>query len=276
MRGEAPVPRIFEYELVKCYNCEGSAPILSQAVEGENAMKSRLISAVFDDRESNDARAFKRHVGEMIGLKEQDREACLEALPSIRLGTTRSERKRQSDSLAAALGITHHKVEHTLVVMLFFVDALLSRDVPDSDPPLWVDDLEELGCVDRAARPVLETVLARIRSVVVPQIQAEVRRRRAAGGVLPCLTGCGVTIEIRAVREDFYRWGTPIEDYEPHILDTVPVASIHIGMDEGMPSDFYFQADEDDLDQLINMLHAAKKDMRALQAHLKLDRSTER
>ena len=75
---------------------------------------------------------------------------------------------------------------------------------------------------------------------------------------------------MRAVREDIYRWGTPLDAYTPAVMDVTPIASIHIGVDEGTPENFYFQVDEDDIDYLVSVLLAAKKDIAALRAYLRL------
>ncbi len=155
--------------------------------------------------------------------------------------------------------------------MDFFLDAFLIRDFPDSDWELWASDLEEAGHLDSTTRPVFEAMIASIRSELATQVEPENRRRRAAAGVLPVFKGCGVTVEVRSVREDFYRRGNPIEEFEPQVVDTTTVASISITVDEGPFKDMYFQADESDIDYLISMFQAAKKEMAALRAFLKLN-----
>lgn len=235
-------------------------------------MKSRLFSAVFDNREGDNAQAFQRHLRETLALSDVDRSACLDVLPKIRLAQTATETKRVVDRLAGNRSVERSRLEHSIGAMSFLLDALLSDDLPDSDPPLWADDLEhELGWLDGNTRPIFEHMLERLQTDTAAKLKPEILRRRAAGGVLPTLKSFGVTVEVRAVRKDVFRWGTPIEAYQPRILDTTMVASIHIGVDEGTPDDFYFQTDENDIDYLIGSLKAAKKDMKALRAYLNLD-----
>ncbi len=234
-------------------------------------MKSRLFAAVFDDREGDNAKTFQRHLRETLALSDEDRDACLDALPQIRLARTTGEMKQVVDALVRNRPVGRSKLEHAIGVMSFLLDALLTDDVPDSDPPLWADDLEhELGWLDETTRPPFEQMLQRLHKDAARKLEPEIRRRRAAGGVLPTLKTFGITVELRAVRKDFYRSGTPIEAYRPQILDTTMIASVHVGVDVGTPDDFYFQADEDDIDYLINCLKAAKKDMKALRAYLNL------
>ena len=72
------------------------------------------------------------------------------------------------------------------------------------------------------------------------------------------------------MREDCYRRGTPIEEFEPEIVDTTTVASVSIKLDEGPLKDIYFQADESDIEYLVNMFQSVKKEMVALRRFLKL------
>ena len=108
----------------------------------------------------------------------------------------------------------------------------------------------------------------RLRNDVLPAVERIVRRRRYSEGILPGLKSCGTTVEIRAVQKDRYRWETHVKEYLPEILDVAGVVSVHIGLDKGMPRDFYFQGTEADLDLLISQFQAAKKDLRALQEFL--------
>lgn len=235
-------------------------------------MKSRLFSAVFDDREGENAKAFERHLRETLALSDEDRNACLDVSPEIRLAQTAMQTRRVVDGLAQNRSVERSKLEHALGVMSYLLDALLNDEVPDSDPQLWADDLEhELAWLDENTRPTFDQMLKRLHTDAAGKLELEIRRRRAAGGVLPTLKSFGITVEVRAVRKGIFRWGTPIEAYQPQVIDTTMVASIHVGVTEGTPDDFYFQADEDDIDYLISSLKAAKMDMKALRAYLKPD-----
>jgi hypothetical protein len=101
-------------------------------------------------------------------------------------------------------------------------------------------------------------------------LQREKRQRIAERGVLPVFDSFGITIEARPIRDGRYRWGNSIDAYEPSILGAVFIASIHIGVDEGSPKDFYFQADRVDLDNMIASLQAAKKEIDAFGRYLKV------
>jgi hypothetical protein len=235
-------------------------------------MKSVLFTILFRDPEAAGAKAFRRHLADLLALDETVRTACLEALPRIRLSQLESDRRRLAEDLANEHKVGLDKLTNSLGAMIFLLDALLGRDIPPSDVLLWSDDLVEIGALDESNRAVLEAVLTQIKSAVLSEVRPKVRQRRAAAGVFPTFTGVGYTVEMRAVREDSFRPGMPIETFVPQIVDTTMVASLHMSVDEGTPKEFYFQADESDIDYLLGMLQAAKKEMAALRAFLRVDR----
>jgi len=233
-------------------------------------MKSRLFGALFDKPESDWAKAFVRDLADTVQLEEEDRQACLLMLPKMYLVHTAGERNRLLEQFAIDHQIDRGKAKHALGLMGFLLEKLLDDDLPDSDWQVWAEDLEDLNYLTTLSRPIFESMVAAIRSELLAEVEPEIRRRRAAAGVLPVFTGCGVTVEVRSVREAPYRRGAPIEEYEPQVVDTATVASVKIALDEGPCKEVYFQADESDMDYLINLLEAAKKDIAALRRFLKL------
>ena len=236
--------------------------------------KSRLFTTVFENPHSESAEAFARHLGETLSLDENVRNRCLEEYPHVRLMRTKTERRERIDALSRELQIDRHLLEHALSVTGFLCNELLSESLPVTDPEQWGNDFVELGWIDATARSTFGLLVDRIKSFGT-QIQPEIRRRRAAGGVLPVFAGCGITVEQRAVQQNEFRMGMDVDSYVSQIVDTTSVASVHITVDEGIPKDFYFQVEEYDLDYLIATFRGAKKDMAALRMHLRVDRKNE-
>jgi hypothetical protein len=178
------------------------------------------------------------------------------------------------DSLAPGDSSKRACVERSLSVLNFLADALLSDKIPADDHRNWAEDLTILGWLDPESRPIFDSILDDLANKHLPELQAQARRRRAEGGVLPVFQSLGITVEARAVRKDQYEWGMPLEGegaYTPDIVGTALIASVHIGVDEGFPKDFYCQMDEGDIDNFIASLIAAKKEMAALRKYLNLD-----
>lgn len=237
-------------------------------------LKSRLLVEIFDKRESEGAKAFAKHLRDLVNLDESTREKCVATLREVRQGQTAWEQDRLLDSLAPEDPSKRASVEHSLSALSFLADALLSDKIPADDHQNWADDLAILGWLDPESRPVFDSILDDLTNKHLPELQAQDRQRRAEGGVLPVFQSLGITVEARAVRKDRYKWGMPLEGegrYTPDIVGTAMIASVHIGVDEGFPKDFYCQMDEGDIDNFIASLIVAKKEMVALRQYLNLD-----
>lgn len=235
-------------------------------------MKSRVFTLLTRDPESPGAKAFARDLAAILVLSEEAREACIQTLPAIRVPQTSYEKQRRIKELVQQEGLDRNRIEQSLSVLDFFADALISEDIPESDHEFWLADLAELGWIDNDSRPAFEALVSRLASAdYVSLLRRQSQQLRAQGGVLPTFNSLGITVEVRPVRTNRYRWGTPVKGYFPEIVGTTGVTSIHIGLDEGTPRDFYFQADETDLDKMISSLLAAKKDMAAFRKFLRLD-----
>ena len=230
-------------------------------------MKSRLIPAVFPDRDAEVSRVFRRDLNQLLSLSELDRSACLEALAQHRLARTTGHRKAHMDALMTSVEAERDSIENALSVLRFLLDALMKRDTPERDYDDWASDLLEYDLLANKHMSTFKQVVDYLVSKILPEVAPLIKERRAASGVLPVLASGSASVEMRAVRETLYRWGRPVDEYEPEVVGVTPIASIHICVDEGQVEDLYFQADEQDLEFLISMLLAAKKDIRALRAY---------
>jgi hypothetical protein len=238
-------------------------------------LKSRLLVDFRDKRPSEAAKAFARDLGDLLlGLDEDKRNQCLASLREVRQAETALEKDRLIDSIASRDPSQRALVKHSLSVLSFLADALVSDDIPEGDHRSWADDLTKLGWLDERSRPVFESLLHELTSTYLGELRIQDQQRRAQGGVLPVFQSLGITVEARAVRKGRYRWGTPIggeDGYRPEIIGTAMIASVHIGVDEGSPEDFCFQMNELSIDNFIASLVAAKKEMAALRQYLNLD-----
>lgn len=233
-------------------------------------MQSRLIPQHFDDPKAEHATSFARHLGEVLALSQTDLDKCLAALPEVRLANTPKDESELLDRLDKACSAGRPNLAHALKVLYFFVGSMLKSDLPDDDYKHWVDDLLDQQIVESARAEGLRGLLERLVTEQLPALRPLDRKRQAATGVLPKFKTIGYTAELRSVREGIYRWGTDVGQYEPEILGTVQVASIHLGVDRGPFDDIYFQVEEDGVDYMISTLQAIKKDWAALRKYLRV------
>ena len=236
-------------------------------------MQSRLITALAEDAQSAGAKRFRDHLRgtlELIKIPNKQ-EAVLSALPGIYMTASTRQRRLLVESLANEHKIGLDAVVKAIGLLTFFLDAFTNRDLPADDYKSWGADLVEDGAITAAEQPAVDSLVAELRDKTVPAIKPKAMRQAAEGGVLPTFEGCGFTVEVRGVRENFYRRGMDVQrEYEPEVVDHVPIASFHIAIDAGYPRDFYFQIGLDDIDYVINMLTAAKRDIAALEEYLNL------
>jgi len=198
-----------------------------------------------------------------MGNDEQN--ACLELLPQIALAETKSETQHLLDKFKGRTSRPLVEIAHALGVLNFFIDGMADRETAGDTTSAWSKDLAEKGILrNQAEEQRFVSMMDRIREEVFPEFDKKRRRRGYATGVLPSLTDLGITVELRAVQKEKYRWGTPEEDYKPKIVDLVGVASIHIGVDAGPQNHFYFQMSEHEIDAVIASFVAARRDLAAL------------
>ncbi len=225
-------------------------------------MESSLFSNFDPDTEKNED--LKKHLGDFLRLSGQHRQACLRVLPEFTLAATPAETRALLDSVEQETGEGRVVLYHVLGMLDYFVGRMEDDRTRDDTSQAWGDDLKELGYLSVPEVPIFVQCMEAIRRDVLPVVSAERRRRRYAVGVLPSLTKLGATVELRAVQDQKYEWGTPIGDYRPHITDVVAVASIHLGVDAGAQRDFYFQLNERELQLMLDHLSAVKMDLASL------------
>lgn len=238
-------------------------------------MSSELIPLVFDDPQSEKARAFAKHLQELLSLSDSDRKECLLALSEFRLTRTNAQQRQALDNLSNKCTAERHQVAHAISVLTFFLDGLLQETIPDDDYEYWVDDISDRKWLQGDQSVQLRNILDCIVRDYLPTIRVQVQERRTTGGVLPMFKSFGYTVEVRPIRKEIFRWGNKVSEYEPEILGTVQVASISIGVDEGLVEDIYFQADANGVDNMLSSLQALQKEMAAFDRYLNLSDSRE-
>jgi len=228
----------------------------------DRKLQSRMFSR-FDPRiEEN--KLFKGHLRRALELTTEKLGACIDTLSAWRLARTSSESDRIIARLETDTRLPQTDLVRVMAVLEFFLKHLMEDEYRDDSSGQWADDLLVTGQIDDNHRGVFVDTIERLRADVAPKVEHIVRQRRYSQGVLPGLKSCGTTVEMRAVQKNDYRWGTPVEEYRPTVVDVAGIVSVHIGLDAGTPGDFYFQGTENDLDLLISQFRAAKKELQAL------------
>jgi hypothetical protein len=123
----------------------------------------------------------------------------------------------------------------------------------------WNNDLVDNNIIEIQNSKNLEVFFSFLRENIYPKFKETVNKAHYENGVLPAIQSIGTTIEVRAVLEKELELGGDIDEYNPNIIDTVPIVSIKIGLDSGIINEICFQATLKDLDYIIGELQGAKK-----------------
>jgi hypothetical protein len=227
-------------------------------------MESRLFSRFDVNREEN--KQFKDDLILFLGLARQVRDIVLTNSAQLRLLVLESEgeeliRKteettQQPATIAARL----------LNMGGFFLEQLWDSEIRKEDTPeKWANDLSSLQVLTTDYQR--EAFLGSARFLldeVFPGYEGRKKEIAFAAGVLPSFKSIGTTVELRAVIAPKFRFGMKPDEYAPQVASVVPIVSISIGVDVGMPERFHFQASERELKLLLAQLEAAKRDLEEL------------
>lgn len=233
-------------------------------------MQSRLLEAFDPATPAN--RELKPDLALLLDLNEGARAELLRMLPDLLTLRTRSEIERQLAPLVLKYDIELRTLWRGLRPLKYFARQLLEQKVRDK-PDEIVGDLLSLEIVPTRQRAVAVDAL-RWLDESLPSLKPDYKKSEFASGLLPSLRSFGTTVELRAVQEDPYRPGEPIEAYTPNITTCVGIISVKIGLDTGAFKDVFFQTDKDGLILLIREFEAAVKDLDALEAKMAIALNT--
>lgn len=231
-------------------------------------MQSRLFDRFDAEAEKN--KALETDLRVFLGLSDEQRTACIQSLAELSLAQTKTLTEAVLERVAKQTKCSGLALVQVFGLLDYFLRHMRDEETRADTPRQWSEDLVSLAFVTPPEAVIVEQWLTRVHREVLPEVEPVLRRRLYAAGVFPSLTQFGATVELRAVQDKKYRWGLPVGEYVPRILDIVGVVSVHIGVDRG--DDFCFQVGEHELDLIIDSLIATKTDLQALRESVKFGR----
>ncbi len=134
---------------------------------------------------------------------------------------------------------------------------------PISDTPSnFLKDLEELHLIPEEKKEDVKSYLLEFFSIVETD---NLRRLQKiyAGALLPSFKAIQSIVDFRPIFKNPYGSNLDynIENYHPNFIDFIPIILVKIERDNSFPQMFEFQVEEKHLDEIINILKAAKKDL---------------
>ncbi len=234
-------------------------------------MESIVVNSIFQDPESDSAKAFSRDLRKLISLTDVQNKIVLADLPRLRLARTNIETEQIIKEIAEETKLNVVNVNRVMILLKNILNWVLDTDVPDDDYEKWADDLEEISVLhDSEEKKVFKDLVENIQLSAVNQVEPEVKRRKAAQAKGPLFKSFSVSTGILPVNEGKYEKALSYDDYEPKMVDTVAFATIALVLHEGPFKEIFFNVEEYDIDIMLDALRAAKKDIAALRKFLKI------
>ncbi|WP_461210288.1 hypothetical protein [Desulfocurvus sp. DL9XJH121] len=221
-------------------------------------MKSKLFGEFDPSSETN--KQFISDLKTIFDLDQRQRHAIANALPGLVSIRTEKEMEKRIEDIQSETGTTRLLIGHIFDIAGFFLRQMLDDRLKDEPHTDWSSDLIELGLLEQDQEAIFLAFLQELKERSVPELSQAKKERTYEAGVLPVLRSCGTTVELRAVFDKPYRWGTPLDKYNPILETVIPVISVRITLDSGETSDIGFQITPEVADLLINQLGAAKLD----------------
>lgn len=147
-------------------------------------MESIVVSGIFQDPESDSAKAFSRDLRKLVSLEDVQKKIILGGLPRLRLARTTQETKQIVKELAAEAQLNVVEANGVMFLLKYLLNKVLDTDVPDDDYEKWAANLEEVSVLhDSKEKKVFKDLLENIQVSAVNQVEPEVKH-----GGLPKLT----------------------------------------------------------------------------------------
>jgi hypothetical protein len=154
----------------------------------------------------------------------------------------------------------------------FFLKNINDEDNAGDTAEKWIDDLIELKIVQDAKKAELLAFINTMWIIAKEEFKKIQDEQSWSTGVLPSFKGIGHTIEMRGVFEKKFHLGQKLSEYNPVILDIIPIISIGISNvnELGEEESFGFHATIDQVKLIINELQSSLKEMDAFEKWQKM------
>lgn len=228
------------------------------------------------DPTSSGNELFVRDLKRLLELSPATLDLVFSRLPQILVSRTTEGTQDLLQQLTDQVNESGINVRGAINALSFFASRLARSKFEADSPRDLAADLRTLKLIDQQQQEVLETALARLHGEILPSYKTDAYRQQVSAGVGPSFSGLGATVELRAIQEKRYEPTQSVSEYEPDIRDVVGVASIVITTNDPQQSRFFFQADAEELELIINALKATQMDLRALESFCKQPTSPER
>ena len=230
-------------------------------------MRSKLFNLI--DTSDADWKSFVENLKVLLSTDFEFIDLCLENFHSRIRAESRFEIEKIYESISNKFSVPQSLVSSSYRILTSILNWTIDDKLSTDSPEHWAADLQELKAIDSEQSDTLLELIRRLKSDFSQQAELELLKKRSGTGVLPSFVSIRYTTELRAIKKGEYILGSDLSDYEVNIKGLVPIASLSIEFYSQDQKEIYFQATESEVQQMINCLQAAVKDLNALKKYMK-------
>lgn len=199
-------------------------------------------------------------------LPAEARKGLIPQIPKVVKTRTTGEQKSATNAAVEESGANPADVFRAIRILLY----IYSEWNPLHDTPqTFLTDLGELQLVPQEKAEEAKSFLLDFLAEVEKDNDYRLEKSFAES-LLPTFKQCATVIDLRAVIRNPYgsAFENKIQEYEPTCIGFAPVVVVRLSRDTSDAKSFLFQCEEDALQNLIDSLSAALKDLKAAKRSL--------
>lgn len=230
-------------------------------------MKSRLFILTNIIRSNG----FKNDILNILRLSKEELDDVLEAYYTVAFEEDSEVKLAVLDDVAKSTEKDVDDVMPVFSVASFFISNFGNKYFKEDTTEILAQDLVESKLVPEESTQFIEEFLSQIKSKWETDLKIQVRKDKTTKLSVPIIYDIETTIEFRPVFSDSFQEDDEVKSYNPDCYGVVPIILIKLELDNTAIDYFHFQLNEKSLDELINKLTAAKKEIIIASEFLGLD-----
>jgi len=219
-------------------------------------MKTRLFST-FDVQHENN-KGFLDDLRKIKSLSKEKLSVLINSFPEFKDISIKIEKRKFFDDLQKKTDLSYNIISSVFDVTNFFLKRIDNDErILDDNILDWITELVDYKAFEKEYANIYELYFTLLREDIYPKFKQITSKTYYESGVLPSIKSIGTTLEMRAILDREIELGENVENYNPRIIDIVPIVSIKIGLDSGVPDEISFQVSQKKLDYLIGEFEAS-------------------
>lgn len=226
-------------------------------------MKSKLFSRF--DLKADDNKSFVDDLKNILSIEQEKRKEIIKIIIEYTKTFSNKQADKMIEKLSTELDLDIAKINNALVVLTFLMDKIIDDSFSSDTPIKWIDDLIEMSVIKREESKEMLEIFNEIWDLAKNEYKKVDTEQTYKRGALPIVKSIGYTVELRGIFKDEFTYGGNIDEFNPELVDFMPIISVGITTESDKQKNrFVFQAEENHLKRIIDVLSSAIKEANIL------------